>query len=71
MFAHFPDLLPPAEVARRLGVHPETLRRWRLAGDGPPVARLGGRWRYPAAALRRWVEGRTRGGTEAPHDRAA
>ncbi|GGG34049.1 hypothetical protein GCM10010964_22490 [Caldovatus sediminis] len=67
-------LLPPAEVARRLGVHPETLRRLRLAGDGPPVCRIGGRWRYPSDALRRWIEAGTRGGTEraeAPHGRAA
>jgi len=31
------DLLYPAEAARFLGVHPETLRRWRVAGRIPCI----------------------------------
>lgn len=38
-------LLSSAEVARRIGIKPETLRKWRKAGRGPdPVKLTGNKW---------------------------
>lgn len=47
--------LRPGEVAEILGVSPETLRRWRQDGSGPPFEQLSERTvRYPKAALEAW-----------------
>lgn len=51
-----PDtLLFTHEAARRLRVHPATLRRWRLDGVGPPYLRVGSVYRYPADELEAWI----------------
>ena len=42
-----------AEAARRLGVHPQTLRAWERQGVVPPAARQRGQRRYSAADLER------------------
>ena len=34
-------LLPTAKAAAYLGLASQTLRAWRLRGDGPPYSRLG------------------------------
>lgn len=60
------------EIAPRLGVSPNTLRRWcreGLGGSYPPARRLGGRWKIDRDRLGAWVsEVSVRAGTssEAP-----
>ena len=34
-------LLTPNELAERLKIHPGTLRRWRMDGEGPRWIKLG------------------------------
>jgi len=47
-------LLTEPEVAARLRVHVQTVRRWRKAGTGPPWSKVGRQIRYEAAAVDRW-----------------
>lgn len=49
-------LLFTHEAARRLRVHPATVRRWRLDGVGPPYLRIGSVYRYPAEELEAWIK---------------
>lgn len=52
-------LLTRAQVAKRLGVSPETLRLWQRENRGPRVVRLGklphGRVRYREADVARYI----------------
>ncbi|HLD90219.1 MAG TPA: helix-turn-helix domain-containing protein [Patescibacteria group bacterium] len=54
-----PQLLSGPEVARYLGIQPQTLRMWRLRGIGPKYIRLGkssgARVVYRAAAIEAWL----------------
>ena len=45
-------------AARRLGVSPQTLRRWRLKNEGPPVAKFGNAVRYDLDLLDQWAASR-------------
>jgi hypothetical protein len=57
--------LPATKAAKRLGVHPDTLRKWRdrdvaliAKGKpilGPPWIQVGGRYEYVIADLDEWV----------------
>ena len=50
------QILTPAEAAALLRVNVVTLRRWRQAGDGPPVVRFGPRMlRYRRADIESWL----------------
>lgn len=51
-------LLTRRELAELLGLAPKTLANWLVAGDGPPVVRLGRAVRYEPAAVRAWLETR-------------
>ena len=56
-------LIKSAELAKQLGIQPQTLRKWRSRGIGPRHIRLGGasRWArvvYEAAEVERWIESR-------------
>ncbi len=52
-------VIPEPEAAKRLGVSPRTLQRWRENGDGPPFVVLGARRiGYRPADLDAWVEAR-------------
>jgi excisionase family DNA binding protein len=60
-----PELLTIAEAAIYLRVPVETLRKWRSAGTGPPVAKVGRHLRYRRVEVDRWLQereavGRTR-----------
>src|SRR5262245_56506687 len=44
-------------AARRIGVKPETLCRWRLEGRGPRYAKTGKCIRYAAETLDEWLKG--------------
>jgi len=50
--------LTDVQVADHLHLSVKTLRRWRLAGEGPHCVRFGGSVRYPAAELQSWVSER-------------
>jgi predicted DNA-binding transcriptional regulator AlpA len=54
------SLLNELEVAKRVGVSPATLRRWRCTSvrRGPPFLRLNGAncVRYPEDELRTWLQ---------------
>jgi predicted DNA-binding transcriptional regulator AlpA len=43
------------QVARALGIHPDTLDALHKRGEGPPRFRASPRrWAYPAEAFREW-----------------
>lgn len=48
-------LLRPEEVAKFLGIHPQTLHRMRLRGEGPPYFAIGGRFRYQLQDVESWL----------------
>jgi len=48
-------LLTTEEAVERLGVHPSTVRRWRLDDVGPRYFKIGSIYRYPADALEAWL----------------
>lgn len=51
------EALTPMQVARRLGVHPRTLKRWRSDGTGPPWFELpSGHARYSLQGLDDWID---------------
>lgn len=60
MHAPQPLMLDERGFAERLGVSPETIRKWRKTGNGPPFVKLGtGRTaivRYRLAEIERWLE---------------
>ena len=56
-------LLTPKEVAALIGCSIRKLERHRVAGDGPPYAKLGALVRYPAGELEAWIRSRTRHST--------
>ncbi len=49
------QLLDEQEVSRRLSVSVNTLRYWRVSGDGPNYVKLGRLVRYDAAALENFI----------------
>lgn len=52
-------LLSRVETAKLLGISPGTLDGMVKRGDGPPVARLGGRVLFPEYKLTEWIEAKT------------
>lgn len=53
--------LSAAQVAERTGYSPITLKKWRLAGKGPPFTKPHGRVMYPADELDAWLQSAHRG----------
>jgi hypothetical protein len=57
------DLLSSSATASYLGLQPQTLRRWRMAGTGPPYIRLGNstnsKVAYRRSDLVQWLAERT------------
>ncbi len=50
-------VLREQELARMLGIHVQTIRRWRRAGTGPKCIRLGPKlWGYVMEDLVAWQE---------------
>ena len=49
------QLLDEQEVSRRLSVSVNTLRYWRVSGDGPNYVKLGRLVRYDAVALEKFL----------------
>ena len=56
-------MLSTRETAERLGVRPQTLRKWRLLGKGPRYVRLGAnpqaRVSYSLEAVQEWLAAHT------------
>lgn len=67
------QFLSTGELARLLGLRPQTLRRWRSRGCGPRFVRFGdtrrGRVRYARRDVAGWIEGqRVKRAEQAPHN---
>ncbi len=59
-------MLDTQQVADLLSVSVSTIRKWRMAGDGPPWLKLsGGVVRYDPEVLTEWIASRVKGGTDA------
>ncbi len=52
-------LLTNKQAADLLGVHINTLDRWRRFGAGPPVTKVGRYLRYREDLLEAWVDSKT------------
>ena len=50
--------LRPTDAARALRVSTETLRRWRMTGEGPAFDDFDGVARYPVESLQQFAERR-------------
>jgi len=50
--------LTTREAARRLGVSPRTLEKWRVEGNGPAFFKVGRRVAYLEADLDAWLRTR-------------
>jgi excisionase family DNA binding protein len=62
-------LYSPDELAELLGIAPSTLTRWRRTGDPElPYVRLGGRVRYRAADIERFLDELGRDGGDLDSD---
>lgn len=57
------ELLDTDTAARRLGIRPATLRRWRTQGQGPPYLKIGALVYYEVDELRRWITAQRRRST--------
>ena len=49
------NYLDTHKAAEIIGMHPGTLRRWRMNKEGPNYYRIMGRVRYTADDIDRWV----------------
>lgn len=59
------NLFTADDLAQHLGVAVKTLAHWRVRGEGPRFARIGGRIAYDPADVRAWVESRKVSSTSA------
>lgn len=59
------DVLTTVEAARYVRLGKPTLERFRLTGEGPRYAKLGGAVRYRRADLDQWLESRLVASTSA------
>jgi predicted DNA-binding transcriptional regulator AlpA len=53
------DFVSAKQAARILGVHPNTLCKWRISGGGPRFTKLGRRIRYRMSDISAWTNERT------------
>lgn len=56
-------LLNTAETAELLGLRPNTLELWRVAGRGPTYKKVGRAVRYVEVEVLKWLEDQTRSST--------
>jgi excisionase family DNA binding protein len=53
------EFLSTKEAARLLGIHYNTLCKWRIRGGGPRFVRVGAAVRYKRSELETWLDNRT------------
>ncbi len=53
------ELVPAKLAARLLGVHQNTLCKWRIAGRGPRFVKMGRRVAYRLSDIEKWANQRT------------
>jgi len=53
------DYLTATQLAKRWGIHPTTLARWRLKGHGPAYFRTPGFVLYPLAEVEQYEKANT------------
>lgn len=58
-----PRLLNTEQAAKRLGLSPRTLERYRVTGQGPEFIKMGHAVRYTVLKLNEWIEGCSRRST--------
>jgi predicted DNA-binding transcriptional regulator AlpA len=56
------EFVSDAELARRLGLSPATLQKWRSQAKGPRWVRMGRAIRYRVSDVEAWVNAQTVGG---------
>jgi excisionase family DNA binding protein len=49
------ELLTPDELAARLKLPPDTIKRWRVFGKGPRWIQAGKHVRYPVTEVDKWI----------------
>jgi excisionase family DNA binding protein len=54
-----PELLSTKEAARLLGVHYNTMSKWRIRGIGPRFVKIGTAIRYRRSDIETWLRNRT------------
>ncbi len=50
------ELMTPKQLADAMGVTPNTVKRWRLDGEGPAHIRVGNTIRYHRRDVEKWME---------------
>jgi excisionase family DNA binding protein len=53
------EFLSTKEAARLLGIHYNTLCKWRIRGGGPRFVRVGAAIRYRGSDLEAWLDNHT------------
>ena len=51
-------LMTANHTAELLSIHPNTLAKWRLSGEGPTFTKMGRSVRYRMADIEKWLEAR-------------
>lgn len=54
------DFIKEPVAARIPDVHPDTMKKWRLAGKGPDYHRIGNRIRYRVRDVNDWLASKRR-----------
>lgn len=50
-------LINTHEAAQLIGIKPETLRQWRMNGQGPSFLKLGKLVKYRRSTVLQWIDG--------------
>ncbi len=51
-------LMTAIDAAQLLAVHPNTLAKWRLSGEGPTFTKMGRSVRYRMCDIEKWIDSR-------------
>ena len=51
-----PTLINTADAAQMIGIRPETLRQWRMIGQGPSFLKLGKLVKYRRSTVLLWID---------------
>lgn len=59
-----PQFIDSAELAKRYGIHPITVARWRVEGQGPTYTKVGHRVLYAISDVLKWEADRKQRSTQ-------